>query len=185
MRKKKELVDKQLTTADTENTVLEVPKVEIKDQKPEISEDLEKRFKDFDNSDSEFKPEQQESTPLNMVTGNPSKPQEPRQPTAEELIKIQMFLGLCSYVLAGFNHFILNYLRKSKVPYDKLLLTDDEILQFVPYVSTEQIIVMLSKIPGWLIGFVHYEYMAFKKHSLYVDEYKIKKQDKPIQRKQK
>ena len=164
-----------------ENTPLEPKPKEV--VKIEISPELEDRFKNFDSTSAEFEPEENENTfSEGEKRENAPHVNEPRIPTAEEQLKIKMFLGFCSFLLVGFNTFLLNFLRKSSVPFDKMILTDDELLQFTPYVSGEQMLNFLNKIPAWLIGIAHFEYLMFSKHSLHVQDYK-KVETKPTKKK--
>lgn len=172
MAKKKQLpIEKETVITPEEKT--------ISNTVSEISPELESRFNSFEKTVSEFPPEsefiaegeQRDSAPL---------VNEQQGPTIEEQAKVKMFLGLCSYFLVGFNTFLLNFLRKSNVPFDKLKLTEDEIAEFEPYVSGPEILKILSKVPAWLIGVVHFEYMMFTKHSMYVEEYK--KENKKIKK---
>lgn len=169
---KKNITDKKKISVEEEiPTEIETPIP----QSSEISEDLENKFSGFNNTVSDFTPD----TPdIPQIDGgdNPSNsqtPQTPHIPTAEEQMKIKMFLGFCSFLLVGFNTWLLNYLRKTKVPTDKMQLSETELASFEPYFSGEEVLKILNKIPGWMIGIAHFEYMMFTKHRQFVDEYKI------------
>ncbi len=96
----------------------------------------------------------------------------------ERKIKVRIFTGFVCFLLSGFSTFILNLVRGSKVPIDKMLLTDNEKLEIEVYMNSDEVLQFIDKLPTSVIGFVHISYMMFQKHSSLVSEYKIIKKEK-------
>lgn len=142
-------------------------------QNTNADSDLDSDFEAMQKNISSFTPESDEQ---HEVEQNPKDV----VPTMEQQIKIKMFVGLMCYLLAGLNMILLNIIRKTKVPFDKMTLTDDERDSILPYLNSVEILQFIDKLPTWLIGVVHVETMFFMKHNTYVDEYKIIKEDKKL-----
>lgn len=145
---------------------------EIKNVAP-VGDDIDSAFKDFEKTVSTFTP-----------NGDDNSTEAGEQTTADNAakeiergIKVKMFTGFICFLLSGFNVFILNMIKKTKVPMDKMLLSESERVSIEPYMNSNEIIQFIDKMPTWLIGIIHIEYMFIQKHSAVSDEYKVIKKE--------
>lgn len=161
---------KDVIINDTEIKLKEPIKVE------NLTSDLESDFKDFEKSVAEFQPETENENNVSDIT--PQKV----EVTLEQKIKIKMFVGFCCFLLTGLNVFIFNKIRSTKVPYEKMILNSAEIESLTPYMESTEVLNFIDKLPTWLIGVLHVEYMYFQKHAEFVEEYKIIKPKKEIKK---
>ena len=88
-------------------------------------------------------------------------------------IKLKMFVGFMCFLLAGLNTFLLNKMRKTNVPFEKMQLTDEEVESVMPYMESPEVMEFINKIPTWLMAVVHLEYMFLAKHNDFKDAYQI------------
>lgn len=159
------------TVSEPSNNVDELKSVEIGEGatiQPNVEpKSLDENFADMEKFVSEFKPDEQSQ---NQTSPNGST--QAQKPTIEQQIKIRIFLGLCCYLISGLNTFLLNKIRKSQVPIDKMQFTEGEKESLLPYFNSPEILNFMDKIPASLMAVIHIEYIMFMKHSLHVDEYK-------------
>lgn len=138
-----------------------------------VDEDLDAKFREFEKTTSEFVPDSDD-----VVTPVSGEPQKDIKPTMEQTIKIKMVLGFACMLLSGLNTFLLNKIKKTKVPFDKMILSDEEQATLEPYLNSADVLNMIDKIPTWLLGILHIEYLFYTKHSIHSDEFKIIKEEK-------
>ncbi len=148
-------------------------------------ETLEDQFREFESTDSTFDPEN--GLPPEQVDEAPPIPGNPAQVepqlTAEQKIKIKMFLGFVCFLLSAGNTFIFNLIFKSEVPLKEMLLDDEEKAQVEPYLNSPQILAFIDRLPGWIIGVAHIEYMMYEKFADVKDLYPKKPNMKIVKEK--
>lgn len=127
--------------------------------------DLDADFEAFDKKTSSFVPEQN-NTSENTGSENTNTSGDPGEMfDLGTTIKMRMLVGLCCMLLAGFNTFLFNKMKGTAVPFKEMELDEDERESLLPYLDDPRIIEFINKIPSWLIGLIHVEYMFYKKHS--------------------
>ena len=144
------------------------------DHQQNTGESLEDDFMKFEKNKSEFIPEQEENP-----EGEPS-PEDAVVNNLATQMKIKMFVGFCCLLLAGFNNFVLNKIKKTNVPFDDMKLTDAEQESIMPYMDAPEVIAFIDKIPVGLIAVIHIEYMFIQKHNAVSSDYKIQPEIKVV-----
>jgi len=155
------------------NELLNTEILENVEQQKGDTDDLNEAFNEFEKTTSGFTPEQEaeETTTEETTTGEAKT--EPVELTFEQKTKLKMFVGFACFVLSGLNMFLLNKVRKSNVPFKKMILEEHERDSIMPYMESPEIIAFIDKLPTWLIAVAHIEYIYIQKHSEFSDEYKI------------
>lgn len=171
MKKKKvKEIEENLNEAETGESF------EPQNIEPSEPDSLEERFKKFSEQSAEFKPEQ-------PTEGTPINPEQVGEPLVEESaiarqIKIKMFVGFSCFVLAGFGTWLLNMIKGTKVPVDKMYFTPAEKESLMPYMDDPRILEFIDKLPTWVIAAGHIGFMINSKHELYAKEFKVIKKSK-------
>ncbi len=142
-----------------------------------IDNDLTADFNQFEKTVSDFTPEQKE-VPTNNVSndsgGTTSSTTEKEEDPIVKQLKLKMLVGLVCTVLVGVNNKLLNIIKGSNVPFKEMELDETEKESLIPYLDSPEILAFLDKIPAWLMGVIHFEYMMFQKHGDLSDEYSKK-----------
>lgn len=156
-------------------TVLEQPYVnELKTTEGNIQSEFEQQkndslnvedaFREFETKKSGYVADDQVIPEVNKIVNG--------VPTFEQKMKVKMFAGFIFFLLVGVNVFILNKIKGTKVPSDKMQLTEDELETFSKYLESPEVIAMIDKLPAWLIGTMHFEMVMIQKHKDLADEYR-------------
>lgn len=169
---KKPDAKKTVTTGDTVK-IESSPPVDFSKAIPvdkNIPADLLTDFKAMEKNISTFQPDQ----PADQGTNDLGTAKaEYVEPTMAQAVKIRMFAGFFFYVLSGLETFLLNKIKRTAVPFDKMILDDDEQDSMLPYLQSPEIVDFIDKLPTWLIAVCHYQFMMFEKHSEYANEFKL------------
>jgi len=136
---------------------------------------LEDDFMKFEKNKSEFIPDNEEQIPDGTIS-----PEDAVVNNLATQMKIKMFVGFCCLLLAGFNNFVLNKIKKTNVPFDDMKLTDAEQESIMPYMDAPEVIAFIDKIPVGLIAVIHIEYMFIQKHNAVSSDYKIQPEIKVV-----
>lgn len=142
------------------------------------NDSLEDRFEQFSKQTAEFTPEQpNEGTviPNEQVGGEVSESQEN---AVTRGIKIKMFVGFACFVLSGFGTWLLNMLKGTKVPLEKMYFTKEEKESLEPYMDDPKVLAFIDKLPTWLIAVGHVGILLNSKHEEFAKDYKIVKPKK-------
>ncbi len=152
----------------------------INEQQQNTGNGMDEDFAKFKQTTSTFVPDPETTGIPNTGIGTITKLV---TPTPEQLLKIQLFAGFALYMIAGLNTFIFNKIKKTNVPLEEMLLSDDEEKALLPYLNSTEILMWIDKLPIWAVGILHMEYMFFIKYNSVKDEYKITKKEKVIESK--
>ena len=170
MSKKKQITEikEEILNRETEEPIKEQMEEPAQNNS---STPIENSFDKFIKTTSEFSPE--EESEGTVIQNEEVKGEVKKELSFEEKAKVRIFLGFFLYVIEGVATMILNMVCNSKVPTDKMRLTDDEKLSIIPYLENEEFIKFLNKLPTWLIGSVHVGSMFMFKHNAIYKEYKL------------
>jgi hypothetical protein len=93
-------------------------------------------------------------------------------------LKKHLVLKVGNFLFTGFHLFIFNAISKTKITYDELKLSDEELESLEEYVS-EEIIRLLDIIPDWLFPIIHIEFMYIEKwQDIIIEKKKLEENEK-------
>lgn len=150
------------------------PPVVTENQQQNTGAGMDADFEAFKKGNSEFIPDA-ETNATGVGTAVINKPV---TPTPEQQLKIKLFAGFALYMIAGLNTFIFNKVSKTDVPLDEMLLEDSEEEALLPYLNSVEVLTWIDKLPIWVVGFLHMEYMFYIKFNSVKSDYKKIQQPK-------
>lgn len=175
MSKKKDKVkeiDSNIAGDEVKSTVTlpETPKIKIEEKEDKSLEDA---FAEFESESTEFSPpESGEDTPNDGTELKDLKHEQ------SNLFKIQMFMNFASFLLVGFNTVVLNVIFKKDISTEEMAMNQRDKDAISPYLNSPEVIQMLSKIPSWVWGIVHVEWIFISKYRHAVKMKELNKKDK-------
>jgi pyruvate/2-oxoglutarate dehydrogenase complex dihydrolipoamide acyltransferase (E2) component len=118
-------------------------------------DEVEQAFNDFNKTNSEFKPEENQQP-------DPSDPTEIDLSQAENF-KLQIFISLMFTLLDGLHVFIYGFMSKYKITREDIGLDETDKQGLEIYFKTQRVMDLINRLPVEVIGFLHIEYMYFNK----------------------
>lgn len=147
--------------------------------------ELDKAFDDFEKNDAEFTPDpkpQEKENDIKIKFGEPEKIIDPNQHFIDDM-KAKFFVGMFTYLLAGANTFLLNMIMGYEVPVEQMEMNEAEKISVSHYMKSPEIMAWLNKLPPWLIGIMHVEYIFIRKFNAVKKDFKKEKKEKAIKEK--
>ena len=118
-------------------------------------DEIEQAFEQFNKSNSDFKPEENQAP-------DPSDPTEIDLSQAENF-KLQIFISLMFTLLDGLHVFIYGFMSKYKITREDIGLDETDKQGLEIYFKTQRVMDLINRLPVEVIGFLHIEYMYFNK----------------------
>lgn len=128
--------------------------------------DLEAEFSNMEKTSSEFDPE-------NTEEQIPTDDKKDDKLNDFEIARIRIFIGFACYFMSGFHTILFNKLRHFAVPSKEMQFGDDEKEALMVYLQNRQVLELIDKVPTWVIGLVHMEYIMITKYNAVCDNYKL------------
>ena len=119
-------------------------------------DEVEQAFNSFNEANSNFQPEEQQSDP------NTLDPTEIDLSQAENF-KLQIFISLMFTLLDGLHVFIYGFMSKYKITREDIGLDETDKQGLEIYFKTQRVMDLINRLPVEVIGFLHIEYMYFNK----------------------
>lgn len=162
---------------------------EVKEEiKPEVTtelseeEQLEKDFAKFKTSMSIHDVEEEEeedSDPANFI------PDEHKIDAADDF-RVSMFLGFAFSLIDGIHVFAYQKISGYDISEEELSLDSEQQDTIISYFKTKRVVAIMNSIPNEFWGFLHLEWMYFKKYKAAVKVKKLeeaKKEEKSLEQK--
>ena len=118
-------------------------------------DEIEQAFEQFNKTNSEFKPEENQQA-------DPTDPTEIDLSQAENF-KLQIFISLMFTLLDGLHVFIYGFMSKYKITREDIGLDETDKQGLEIYFKTQRVMDLINRLPVEVIGFLHIEYMYFNK----------------------
>lgn len=139
-----------------------------------VSDDLEDEFAKFNNTVSDFKPEQPPAKTDGTILAETETDTVPLEQDLGNQFKIKMFLGFGLFLVGGLNTWILNKFRGGDIAVEDMELSEPEKKSVSKYLYTPEFLAWLAKIPSWFWAILHIEFMYVQKYNFQMKLKKLK-----------
>lgn len=126
----------------------------------EIIDELELEFNRFKSTKTEHNSQEEEEHESESSDFIPDE----NNISEVEQFEVQMFLGFCFTLIDGLHVWVYKYISKHEITDEELSLNDKEQEALMKYFQTKRVLAIIRKLPSELIGFVHMEWMYYRKY---------------------
>lgn len=136
---------------------------EKKEVETGAEDELNEAFKVFNEKTSKLKPDFSSASATPQNSDSPSVSPDPVMTDFAFEIKMKMFLGALCYVLSGLHVVLFNLLTKKQITFEDMQLNETEQASIRIYLNSPKVLELINKIPGWVWGIIHVEFIFLGK----------------------